>query len=237
MANSFTINMDDKPNLTALKGEDVQAFRDVVGTFVELMEVAAAKQWHKLPETIHTSLSFKDVVQAVLNATLTTKEIDTSAYSALEMDLHPLALISDKRKNMISGESEIYDWKSHFSLDTNEVSKESLEKIIRKIFYLVRWFDIESVSKSLITNQFPVIDAKDIMKLPFQPALRYQQQHLGDLHIGKFLHDIGAFNCGEVDKEVTDCPACKIGILDLCDEHLVCPRCNAGYTIKEELEF
>ena len=237
MANSFTINMDDKPNLTALKGSDVQAFKNVVGTFVELMEISATKDWHKLPETIHTSLSFKDVVHGVLNAVLTTREIDVAAYSALETDLHPLALISDKRKNMITGEHEIYDWKAHFSLDSNEVSKESLENIIRKIFYLVRWFDIESVSKSLITNQFPVVDSKDIMKLPFQPALRYQQQHLGDLHIGKFLHELGSFNCGEIDIDTVQCPACKVGHMIEIHAHKICPRCNAGFTIKEELEF
>jgi hypothetical protein len=107
-------------------------------------------------------------------------------------------LISDKRKNLITQNKEPYDWRSHFSMDTNEVSQESLEKIIRKMLYLVRWFDIDTVSKSLVSNQFPVIDGKDIMKLPFQPALRYQKENLGDLYVGKFLHEIGALNCGSV---------------------------------------
>ena len=233
MANEFKINMDDKPHLTALKGNDVQAFKEVVGTFVELMEMAAEKKWHDLPDAIHSSLSFKDVVQSILNATLSTREIDVVAYSALELDLHPLALISDKRKNIMTGESEEYEWKSHFSLDSNEVSKANLERIIRKIFYLVRWFDIESVSKSLITQQFPVIDEKDIMKLPFQPALRYQNDHLGELHIGKFLHDIGALNGGEIDAEIQECPACSVGTLVPVKNYKVCPRCNIGLTIRD----
>lgn len=237
MANAFSINMDDKPHLTALKNNDVAAFKNVVGTFVELMELAAEKQWHELPETIHSSLSFKDVVQGILNATMTTREIDPSAFSALEMDLHPLSLLSDKRKNIVTGDPEMYDWKSHFALDTSEISKETLEHIIRKIFYLVRWFDVESVSKSLITSQFPIIDNKDIMKLPFQPALRYQQEHLGDLYVGKFLHEIGGFNCGEIDKDIDNCLACVVGLMDTFDDYKICPRCNAGFKIKEELEF
>lgn len=237
MANNFSINLDDKPHLTALKNKDVKAFKEVVGTFVNLMEVAAEKHWHELPKVIHTSLSFKDVIEGILNAVMTTKDIDPNAFATLESDLHPLSLLSDKRKDVITGEPEAYDWKSHFSLDTDEVSKETLEHILRKILYLVRWFDIETVSKALVTQQFPVVDAKDIQKLPFQPALKYQNQRLGELFIGKFLHEIGALNCGDIDKDVKVCPACSIGKLETIKQNKVCPRCNAGYVIKEDLEF
>lgn len=237
MANEFKINMDDKPHLTALKNKDVKAFKEVVGTFVGLMEMAAEKGWHNLPGAIHSSLSFNDLVTAVLNAVMTTEEIHPEAYTALEADLHPLALVSDKRKDLITGEQEVYDWKRHFSLGTNEVSREALEEIIRKMLYLVRWFDIDTVSKALIANQFPVVDGKDIMKLPFQPALKYQQTHLGELYVGKFLHNIGALNCGEIDRDKFHCPACLIGDLEEFHNHKVCPRCNAGFTLSEELSF
>lgn len=237
MANQFSINMDDKPHLTALKNKDVKAFKEVVGTFVGLMEMAAEKGWSDLPKVIHSSLSFNDLVTGVLNAVMTTEKINPEAYTALESDLHPLALMSDQRKDLITGEPEVYDWKRHFSVDSNEVSRETLEEIIRKMLYLVRWFDIDSVSKALIANQFPVVDGKDIMKLPFQPALKYQQQHLGDLHVGKFLHTIGALNCGEIDKEKFHCPACLVGDLEEFHNHKVCPRCNAGFTLSEELSF
>jgi hypothetical protein len=236
----FTIELSDKPNLNNLSKSDVKAFKSIVGTFVSLMETAAEKNWHKLPEAIHTSLSFEDVVNGVLNAVMTTKEIDPEAFATLEYDLHPLALISDKRKNLITQNKEPYDWRSHFSMDTNEVSQESLEKIIRKMLYLVRWFDIDTVSKSLVSNQFPVIDGKDIMKLPFQPALKYQKENLGDLYVGKFLHDVGALNCGPLpDTESDNCPACVIGTLQVINEYKVCPRCNSGflYIPEEALDF
>lgn len=233
----FSIELEDKPALSQLMKTDKAAFKEVVGTFVQLMEVAAEKEWHKLPEYIHSSLSFKDVISGVLNAVMTTKEIDPSAHATLEFDLHPLALLSDKRKNLISGEPEEYDWKSHFSLDSKDVSRETIEKIIRKMLYLVRWFDIESVSKSLLTNQFPVVDDKDIRKLPFQPALLYQKNHLGELHIGKFFHDIGALNCGTVTDMIYHCPACVVGDMEEIDtkegnQYKVCPRCNAGFEIE-----
>ena len=233
----FKINLDDKPYLSDLFRKDKATFKDVVGTFVNLMETAATLSWYKLPDAVHSSMTFSDLVNGVLNAVMTTKEIEPNAFATLEMDLHPLALISDKRKNLITGDTELYDWKSHFSLDSDDLSKEAIEHIIRKILYLVRWFDIDSVSKALMTNQFPIVDNKDIQKLPFQPALRYQQEKLGDLYIGKFLHDIGAFNCGIIDKHITECPACHIGELKEVEEHLVCPRCNAGFTIEEEMGF
>lgn len=237
MGNSFIINLDDKPYLSKLKEENVQAFKDIVGTFVRLMETAAAKKWYQLPEAIHSSLSFEDIVTGVLNAVMTTEEIEPAAYAALERDLHPLALLSDKRKDIVTGEQVEYDWRKHFALDSNEVSRETVEKIIRKILYLVRWFDVESVSKQLLTREFPVVDTKDIQKLPFQPALMHQKNHLSELHVGKFFHELGAFNCGEIDKEVETCPACKIGKLEEIKGIKVCPRCNAGFKVREELAF
>lgn len=234
----FSIELSDKPALSQLNKQDKAAFKEVVGTFVQLMEVAASKGWHELPNHIHTSLSFKDVVSGVLNAVMTTREIDPTAYATLEYDLHPLALLSDKRKSLLTGESEEYDWKSHFALDEKDVSRETIEHIIRKMLYLVRWFDIESVSKSLLTNQFPVVDDKDIRKLPFQPALLYQKNHLGELYIGKFFHDVGAFNCGTIDNSITHCEACNVGeLVEVKYNTKVCPRCNAGFTVNEELEF
>jgi hypothetical protein len=235
----FSINLDSKPALAKLRETDKPSYTTIVSTFVNLMELAAEKQWHKLPESIHTSLSFSDVVGGVLNAVMTTEEIDPSAYATLESDLHPLALISDQRKNLITDEAEVYDWKSHFALDSDEISKNTLEHIIRKVLYLVRWFDIETVSKSLITNQFPVVDNKDIQKLPFQPALMYQVKELGELHVGKFFHDIGAFNCGILPEQNSNlCPACHVGELTHIgvgnNHYQVCPRCNAGYELQRD---
>lgn len=231
----FKINVDDKPHLRKLMKTDTKAFKEIVGTFVGLMEVAAEKKWNLLPQTIHTSLSFADVVNGVLNAVMSTREIEPKAYLALEDDLHPLALLSDKRKDLITGDHEYFNWKQHFALDTNEVSRETLEAIIRKMLYLVRWFDIDTVSKALQANQFPVIDPKDIAKLPFQPALKYQEEQLGELHVGKFMHEIGAFNCGTIEDDLQYCPACGIGYLEsihMNNHYKVCVKCNAGFEIE-----
>lgn len=227
----FSINLDDKPHLSALSRMDKEAFKDIVGTFVDVMETAAEKKWHTLPQAIHSSLSFKELVAGVLNGVMTTEEINPNAYATLGNELHPLSLMSDQRKDLLTDEIDVYDWKRHFSVDSNEVSQEVLQDIIRKILYLVRWFDVDSVSKSMIAQQFPIVDSKDVMKLPFQPALRYQQDTLGELFVGKFLPDLGALNCGEIDKETEQCPACSIGMLESVKNYKVCLRCNAGYAL------
>jgi hypothetical protein len=231
----FSINLDTKPHLAKLRADDKQAYNNIVHTFVTLMETAAEKGWHKLPEQIHSSISFADVVTGVLNAVMTTRDIEPKAYLALEDDLHPLALLSDKRTDLVTGEPEYYNWRNHFALDTKEVSRETIEKIIRSMLYLVRWFDIDTVSKALQANQFPIIDPKDVGKLPFQPALKYQETELGELHVGKFLHEIGAFNCGTIEPQKQYCPACVVGELKRVDgyntHYKVCPSCNAGYEV------
>lgn len=230
MAN-FNIKLDDKPHLSKLMKDDVESFKTVVGTFVGLMEVAAEKKWHKLPDAIHSSLSFQDVVVGVLNGTMTTKEIDPTAYNVLEDELHPLSLLSDRRKDLVTGEPTYVDWRSHFVMDTDTVSRETLEQIIRKMFYLMRWFDIDTVSKSLMTSQFPVINNREVAQLPFQPALYYQKNNLGELHVGKFFHDVGALNCGTIEPSVKKCPACHVGNLVEVKDVNVCPRCNAGFEL------
>ena len=207
----FSIDLEDKPFLKRLSQENKAAFSDIVKTFVGLMEVAAEKNWHELPQHIHSSLSFSDVVNGVLNAVMTTKEIDKNVFATLEYDLHPLALLSDKREDMVTGERMYTDWRSYFSIDSKDVSRETIEQIIRKMMYLVRWFDIDTVSRALMSSDFPIRDPKDIAKLPFQPALKYQAEQLGDLYVGKFFHEIGAFNCGTIEPEAIICPACHIG--------------------------
>lgn len=232
MAEFFKIDLTNKPSLYELQTTDKQAFMKIIGTFVSLMEVAAKDEWYKLPETIHTSLSFEDIVVGVLNAVMNTEAIEPTAYATLEQDLHPLGLLSDQRNNLITGEREVYDWRSHFVMKGSRVNRDTLEKIIRKLLYLVRWIDIETVSKTLLTREFQDIHNQDIGALAFQPALMYQKEHLGELFVGKFFHDIGAFDCGKITYEQRKiCPACNIGELQDIHDHRVCPRCNAGFDI------
>lgn len=228
----FIIRLDDKPHLTELLKKDKQAFKDIVGLFVELMEVTAKNEWYTLPSRLGISLTYKELVSGIMNAILDVKALNEEAYAALGDNLHPLSLLSDTQKDIVTGEQEYFDWKRYFVVDDNTITQETLEKIIRKILYLVRWFSIDEVSYQLLANQFPIVDPKDLQKLPFQPALVYQQEHAGELAVGKFMHDIGAFDCGEVEKGTT-CPACKIGKLVDVNNVKVCPRCNAGFREKE----
>lgn len=231
----FIIRLDDKPHLTELLKKDKQAFKDIVGLFVDLMEVTAKNEWHTLPSRLGISLTYKEIVLGMMNAIFDVKALNEEAYAALGDNLHPLSLLSEKQKDIVTGEQEYFDWKRYFVVDDDTITQETLEKIIRKLLYLVRWFSIEEVSSQLLANQFPIVDPKDLQKLPFQPALLYQQESLGELAVGKFMHDIGAFDCGEIEKDRTrtTCPACQIGKLVNVNNVKVCPRCNAGFRERE----
>lgn len=233
----FIIRLDDKPHLTELLKKDKQAFKDIVVLFVDLMEVTAKNEWHTLPSRLGISLTYKEIVLGMMNAIFDVKALNEEAYAALGDNLHPLSLLSDTQKDIVTGEQEYFDWKRYFVVDDDTITQETLEKIIRKLLYLVRWFSIDEVSNQLLANQFPIVDPKDLQKLPFQPALVYQQESLGELAVGKFMHDIGAFDCGEVEKDQSTCPACQIGKLVNVNNVKVCPRCNAGFREKEEMTF
>lgn len=236
----FKIKLDNKPHLSALLGEDKQKGKEIISTFVECMELAAEKGWHNLPKNIHSSVDFRTMIQAVLEGVLTTQDFPNDSYATLGNDVHPLSLLSDERTDLLSGEQSVYNWREHFVIKSDQVNKEVISEIIRKIMYLVRWFDIESVSESLLTNQFPILDAKNIEKLPFQPALRYQQQIKGDLFAGTFMKEVGLFDCSTVTADTENCPACSIGELETIKghDHIVgCPRCNSGFVVEGGLDF
>lgn len=234
------IHFDDKkPHLTKLLNEDRPKALAIIGTFVECMELAAQHGWHELPNAIHSSVSFNTMILAVLEGVLTTKEYPSDSYSALENEVHPLSLLSDQKKDLLTGEDILFDWKKHFNLDSDELTKENIATIIRKMFYLMRWFDIDTVSKALYSSSFPIVDSKNIEKLPFQPALKYQQQIGGDLHAGSFLQDVGLLDCGTITPETEICPSCSFETLETLPHHeniKGCRRCNAGFVVEVENE-
>jgi hypothetical protein len=240
-APSFTIKLDDKPHLLALLGEDASKAREVIGTFVNLIEQAAKYEWYKLPEFIHSSITFPDLISGILEGILTVQKYPSNSYLTLEQDVHPLSLLSDTAKDEYTKKELEYNWRDHFTLKDSHVSKETIAKIYRELSYLVRWFDLDSIRNGLFANDYPVIDnVKGVAKLPFFPSLRYQKEVKGELHVGQFLHEVGLFDCGEVAPDVDICLACQIGELETITNHehiKGCRRCNSGFIVKEGLDF
>ena len=240
-APSFTIKLDDKPELLKLITEDEAKGREVIGTFVNLMEQAAKYEWYKLPSAIHSSVTFPDLISGILEGILTVQKYPSDSFLTLEQDVHPLSLLNDQTRDEYTKKELEYNWRDHFTLKDSHVSKETIAKIYRELSYLVRWFDLDSIRQGLFANDYPVVDnVKGVAKLPFYPSLRYQKEVKGELHVGQFLYEVGLFDCGEINQEIEVCPACQIGTLETITNHehiKGCRRCNSGFVVKEGLDF
>lgn len=233
MANSFNIKLDDKPNLTKALQENPTLAKQVIGTFVSLIEESFDSSkgitWADLPQQLHQDLTFPDLIKGVLRGALDTKKMNPITFDALKVEVHPLSILSP-RKNYIDGNYKYYDWRNHFGLSPEvRVDGITIEETIRKLLRYAKVINIETLQKHLEVNQIATyrgLGDEQVRKLPYYPALRYQQKS-GDLHVGKFFEDVGFFDCGTSDKDY--CLACNRYDMEQIGDYKVCRACNAGF--------
>jgi hypothetical protein len=231
---SFTIKLDDKPNLTKALQTNPELAKQVIATFVQLVEESFDDSkgiaWAELPQQLHQDLTFPDLIKGVLRGALDTKKLNPIAFDALRIEVHPLSILSP-RKNYIDGGVKYYDWRNHFGLPQDAfINVDTVEQVIRKLIRYAKVISVETLQRHLEVNQIATyrgLGDEQVRKLPFYPALRFQSQKFGDLHVGKFYDDVGFFDCGTSDEEY--CPACNRYDLRQVGEYKVCLSCNAGY--------
>jgi len=236
MPKDFKIRLDDKPKLTKALQENPELAREVINTFVWLMEDAFDEsngiRWADLPKLFDPNLTFRDLIRGILHGSLDLKEINPDAYDALKVEVHPLGMLQP-RPNYLDGGMRYVNWRSHFKLPADTaVNEETIARIFRTILRHTRYVKIEQLRKFLEANQVATyrgLGDEQVMKLPFYPALRYQQRMFGDLHVGKFYDDVGFFDCGDIAADETNCPACMHEGLQHVGGFKVCLSCNAGY--------
>lgn len=226
----FKIRLDDKPELAELFKNEPDKAKEIIACFVDLMRISAKEKWHELPSKFHKDLTLKQLIHGILFGALDLKGINPTAYDVLGEEVHPLSMLSP-RMNFLTGEMQYANWRNHYRLPKGaEVSQHTIEQIFRKLLRYYKYVDVEQLSNALITKQIKAYEGlgeRAVTTLPFYPALRYQQEQFGDLHVGKFYDDIGAFDCGTTTEK--NCPACKTAELKVIEEYHVCPNCNGGF--------
>lgn len=232
------IGLGDKPNLKALAESDPAAFREILTASLKLAEEAADRSreipWEKLPGMLHPELTFEGLLIGVMDGLLSAKELHGDMYEILKADLHPLSLLKPQR---VGGSIKYNHWRDHFAMPSNaSVGPEAIADILRKLLYYARFIKIEDFGQAFIGKQMEVHKALPELsaeKLPFVPALRYQQANHGDLNVGRFWTEIGAFYGGIKDHPGPECPACHDIELKRLGAFQVCPTCNLGIKIRE----
>jgi len=231
----FKINVDDKPKLKQALAENPALAKEVIQTFVQMMEESFNSEngvrWADLAKELNEKLSFNDLIKGVLHGILSTKQINPDTFDVLKVEVHPLSILAP-RKNYIDGGLKYYNWRDIFKLEANEpIDSNTISKILQKIMRYAKYLDVQTLAEHLQSNQIATyrgLGIEQVKRLPFYPALRYQQKIKGDLHVGKFLDEIGFFDCGE--NENAYCVSCNRSDLYVIGDYRVCLSCNAGYT-------
>lgn len=233
---AFSIKTDDKPRLDQLMRENPQVAREIIATFVDLMEETLEQGWHELPQLFAgRDLTFRDMIKGILHGSLDLPDLNPDAYDALKEEVHPLSMLAPRR-DYLNGGTRVYNWRNHFRLPKDaKADQDTIAAIFRKLLRYYKYVKVDDLAYALINNQ--IANYKSINQtenLPFTPALRYQQVQFGDLHVGSFFPDVGAFDLGEWDEHNENCPACDT-VEDLwhVKNYKICPSCNAGYKVNE----
>lgn len=234
----FKITLTDKPHLSAALQKNPALVKEVIGTFVALAEEsfdpAKGITWAELPQKLHKNLTFQALVRGILRGALDLKDMNPEAYDTLLEELHPLSILSP-RKNYLDDTMRTVDWRRHFQMSEDTIVGEAVVTlIIRKLLRYAKYVDIETLSDALQSNQlatFRGLGDRNIALLPMIPALRYQRNYFGELHVGTFYDNIGFLSCGTIDPTLDVCPACQHEGLQTAGEYKVCLNCNAGYTL------
>lgn len=235
------ISFKDKPNIQAALLENPALVKEVISTFVGLMEQSFDKtngySWAELPKLLNPKLDFASLVRGVLRGALDVKGMDAEAFAALGVEAHPFAMFSPRK----SGDRvRVYDWRKHWHVDPSaDVSEEVVADLVKKMFRYTRWIKLDEFADAVNSSQVVTYKALPQVirdNLPFAPALLYQKKiHGSDLAVGKRIPETGFFDCGEWPGDATECPACKHPTEEMLNIGGVigCLYCDAGFILEE----
>jgi hypothetical protein len=242
----FKISLADKPNLTKALQENPALAKEVIGTFVKLVEESFDGEkgftWAELPKLLHKNLTFSDLIRGILRGSLDVKEMDRDMFDTFKHEVHPLSILSARPSDYDPTKLKASNWRNHFLVGRDaEVNEDTVAEIVRKMFAYTRWVPLDQWYEAFNTNAITAYRGKGditVQSLPFIPALNYQQRHFNSLHVGKRLKDTGLFDCGVIPEEPDHCPSCKYPkeAFFSYDDLIGCYNCNAGFRIDPTVE-
>lgn len=245
MPDHFKIRLNDKPKLKELMESNPEKAKELINTFTSLIEESLSVEesgvaWIDLPKKFHKDLNFKDIIHGILHGALDCKEINPENWDALKEDVHPFSLFSAKEITRAGGVKVSYNkWREHFQME-GKPDQESISQIIRNMMRYARYVNFKLIFENMksdwqVNAIYRGLGAEHVKRLPFYPAIRYQEQIWGELGgVGRFFNDIGSFDCGLLGVDEVLCPACKVDTVQKVGKYAVCPSCNAGYVRNEE---
>jgi hypothetical protein len=219
-----------KPHLQKAMKSDPARAKEVIGTFVEMMEHAFEYGWAELPRKFHPDLTFKGMIHDILHGVLDLKELDPKFYDLLGVAVHPFGLFSYKVPNLNRPEGfNFYDWQRHF--DWKDGDLPPIQSILRKLLYYARYIEIDKLGDAMFRKDMDLylVERDPSPLIAVHPAVKYQKDKLGERFAGKFIDKYGLFDCGPLPEGAKSCPACTTGMLTPLSDVLACMRCGAGF--------
>lgn len=217
---------ESKPHLLKAMQENDALAREVIGTFVQMMEDAFAYGWAELPQKFHPQLTFKALIHDILHGVLDLKDIDPRWYDDLGVAVHPFGLFSYKD---YGDSTDYYDYHRHFDWKKGDLPE--IQSILRKLLYYARYIDIDKFGNAMLRKDMDLylVERDPSPLIASHPAVMYQRKHLGDRFAGKINDKYGVFDCGKLVDNVDNCPACTTGTFIDLPDMVACKRCGAGF--------
>lgn len=237
----LTIDLNDKAHLKAMAQKNPEKFKEFIKTWIyagnELAEYEYAVSM-LLDTAEQIRISPAELLAGIIEGCLNEQFVNEHMSPILGKELLPLALFKMEMQQT-DGAPSYFDWRKWFKIPAaREVTAKTIASAIGNTMKYSRFLSFDKLAEALDSNQlitFKAIPLEQARLLPFHPALRYQKELKGEFHVGKFFDEprIGFFDCGEIDKQEVECPACSRKDLSrtLSGKYMYCRACNAGYKI------
>lgn len=238
MKSKVPVNLENYPALMELANTNKTEFLQLMKAMFTIANENVQHNNHEVSKNMF-GLEFSDLVKNLVDGIFDYRGMmehlpnKTNAATLASMNghyLNPLASafggfnLRDSSGNEVSFEEKFGIGKEDFSV----------KRWLQGLMFYSYYCSLPDFAKYLATNDYTLLEEEkyaNIGKLiEIRPALDYQKK-VGILP-GKLVPETGFFDCGEIEKDETNCKVCMANdsLIQVTDDLTVCVECKGGFT-------
>lgn len=228
----FQIDLNNYPNIQNVFDKDKERFAYLLKNTMEQLNDSLDGR-HEIAQDIY-KLDYLDMQRQVMDAFFDIEGIaqqhhhkaEQEGLKALQYDLHPLAIFTNK--------AVVYDVHGNRVDPSKWIQQEkfNIKDWLLALFYGARFVSWHELASYLSLGQYDLLDVLAVQNFPqlayLQPALTYQEEH--GIPKGKLIPGTSYLDGGdEATRHHEICPACSSTewILDH-EQYAYCESCSLG---------
>lgn len=228
------LDFNNYPALWELFSQDKKRFAELLKGILAYTDKAVENKHLEKSDQVF-KLKYEELLKSLMDAMFDYKgmlehhenEAERKAMEVLQLEVNPLAVFT--------GQAFALDSKGNKVPEGEFASAEDVKSYFQGLLYGARFVPLKDLANYLNLGKYELVDvlkARNFANLSeIQPALKYQEKQ--GITQGKLYEGTGYLDCGELDEEDVQCPACQSQTQMLKDyeDKKICLTCKAAFTM------